>query len=361
MVRLITAVALMMSFAAVAPAQSISFGSRTSGLGNAGGFATGGGMSNSTQTSAGFGMNVIGPFSGAGFSNGGNAGINLRSSAVGGYYAPASNFAGNVYSNVGSMAGTTYDSSMAVGAMSAANGLDSASTFGWNNLPYNTSMYGLDPVTGLGIGNAVGYPGLGYPGVGYPGLGYAGGVIPGVTPGVGLNAFGVPTLGVPGLGVPGLGVPGLGVPGLGVPGLGVPGLGLGVPGVGVSGLGVPYLIPGVNVGVGNDLVSTTPPKIQARAGATVSESLLPGKRSSAVADSTTAIKLQNRLTSLKSPASAKDVRVRMVGRTAVLVGNVTSQTDERLIARMVLLEPGVDNVASELSYPGKLPQTESAK
>ncbi len=43
----------------------------------------------------------------------------------------------------------------------------------------------------------------------------------------------------------------------------------------------------------------------------------------------------------------------MDGRTAVLRGNVASQADERMMQRLVSLEPGVSTVRSELNYPGK--------
>ncbi len=64
--------------------------------------------------------------------------------------------------------------------------------------------------------------------------------------------------------------------------------------------------------------------------------------------------IQSRIAKLPTTISgASGIQVVMDGRTAVLRGNVASQADERMMQRLVSLEPGVSTVRSELNYPGK--------
>ncbi len=64
--------------------------------------------------------------------------------------------------------------------------------------------------------------------------------------------------------------------------------------------------------------------------------------------------IQTRLAKIPTTvAGASGIQVSMEGRTAVLRGTVASQADERMMQRMVSLEPGVSTVRSELNYPGK--------
>jgi hypothetical protein len=64
--------------------------------------------------------------------------------------------------------------------------------------------------------------------------------------------------------------------------------------------------------------------------------------------------IQSRLAKVPTTvAGASGIQVVMEGRTAVLRGSVASQADDRMMQRMVSLEPGVSNVRSELNYPGK--------
>ncbi len=67
----------------------------------------------------------------------------------------------------------------------------------------------------------------------------------------------------------------------------------------------------------------------------------------------TSTAIQSRIARLPSTVSARGIQVVMEGRTAILRGNVASQADERMMQRLVSLEPGVSTVRSELSYPGK--------
>lgn len=59
-------------------------------------------------------------------------------------------------------------------------------------------------------------------------------------------------------------------------------------------------------------------------------------------------RVTERLTKLPSLEILEDVNVSLAGRTAVLRGRVATEHDARMIARIALLEPGVDAVQSEL-------------
>lgn len=65
-------------------------------------------------------------------------------------------------------------------------------------------------------------------------------------------------------------------------------------------------------------------------------------------------RLQDRLNRSPSKSSFQNIKVLMSGRTAVLQGTVDAEADERLVQRLLILEPGVDSVRSELRYPGKV-------
>lgn len=56
-----------------------------------------------------------------------------------------------------------------------------------------------------------------------------------------------------------------------------------------------------------------------------------------------------RLRRLPNLPSAKSIKVEMDGRTAVLQGAVESERERDLIARLVLLEPGVSDVRNEMT------------
>ena len=66
-----------------------------------------------------------------------------------------------------------------------------------------------------------------------------------------------------------------------------------------------------------------------------------------------ATQIQSRMARLNLPSNFSTVKVLMSGRRLVLQGNVASEADEKLIARLLSLEPGVDEVESQLVYPGK--------
>ncbi len=63
--------------------------------------------------------------------------------------------------------------------------------------------------------------------------------------------------------------------------------------------------------------------------------------------------IQTRLARIPSNVGTNGVQVVMDGRTAVLRGSVASQADDRMLQRLLSLEPGVSKVKSELTYPGK--------
>lgn len=61
------------------------------------------------------------------------------------------------------------------------------------------------------------------------------------------------------------------------------------------------------------------------------------------------VEFQNRLTRIPAVRSARSIAVTMVGRTAVLRGEVASSNQRDLVARLARLEPGVSDVRNELT------------
>ena len=63
-------------------------------------------------------------------------------------------------------------------------------------------------------------------------------------------------------------------------------------------------------------------------------------------------RFEQRLSRLPGLADATAVQVQMEGSTAVLTGSVASDREAELIARLAVLEPGIDSVRNELTVGG---------
>lgn len=63
-------------------------------------------------------------------------------------------------------------------------------------------------------------------------------------------------------------------------------------------------------------------------------------------------RFEQRLSRLPGLTDATAVQVQMEGSTAVLIGSVASDREAELIARLAVLEPGIDSVRNELTVGG---------
>jgi hypothetical protein len=63
-------------------------------------------------------------------------------------------------------------------------------------------------------------------------------------------------------------------------------------------------------------------------------------------------RFEQRLSRLPGLAEANDVTVQMEGTTAVLIGSVATDRESELVARLALLEPGIETVRNELLVTG---------
>ncbi len=312
------------------------FGSGPAGLGNAGGFATGGGFANSTTNSMNFGAPVRGAY---GYG--------------GGYQAPlqsipgVNNFGGGFQTNLGGNAvlpGIGTGANMPMGMNGFVPGVAPPG--------FTADMFGYDVAAGSGesgytdFGTAMTYSALG--------LGFGG--VPG-----GMGAFGPMGVGPMGYGSMGYGPMGI-APGM-VPGTFLPG---------------DPVAAALNGAVANPGPQPTRPGLT-KPGATMTDGNQPaadanqvgrdanadkspaGTRRGSVRRSflndnvpvatANAIRIQNRLHNVKSP-NLKNIKVLIANRTAVLSGTVDTAEDEQLVLRMVSLEPGVVDVKSEIVVNG---------
>lgn len=291
MKRLWVAMMGALSLASTAMGQvAPNFGSRYGGLGNAGGFATGSGFSNGSAGSLYFERNA-----GPAFAN--TAGLPVGGNAI-------YNYGGNAYYNYGGNAlngGNAYLGNSNLGLMNPAGPFVPGLGFGPN---------------GLGVG---GLDGLLSSGVGVGGTGLYGG-------GLGLGG---------GLSPLGLAAPGAAVPGLNY---GLPGTGYGVPSPTIAG-------------------ATAAAPVRKRPPEAFTNNAVQGRTDASTAAvpivTVNALRIQDRIARSASRANFRNVKVLMVGRTVVLQGSVDSQADEQLVQRLVSLEPSVDGVISQLTYPGK--------
>lgn len=327
------------------PAGGNGFGTGLGGMGNAGGFATGSGLSNSFQNSNNFGLYA------APRPNYGAAGPGVMQGVPG-----VSNYGGGYQSNMG----------LGAGLPAVGNGANTALTPG-AMLPgmvpgiappgFTKDMFGYD--VGLGssdsgytnFGNAItasalglGYGGMGYGPMGYGGMNYGN---------MGLGPMGAASFGPMGFTYPGM-----------VPGAFMPGVGYVSP-LDVAAAsavnGVPAVSQPVKPGLTKTAADSSNVADDANAGSTdpnvnARSTRAPGTRRSFLNDNVpsataNAIRIQNRMHNVKSP-NFKNVTVLMNNRTAILSGTVNSAEDEQLAQRMVGLEPGVVEVKSELVVNG---------
>lgn len=284
MTRQLVAVICVLCLATPALGQTgMNFGSRTGGLGNAGGFSTGSGFSNNSMGSPNFSANAGRAFSNSGgFPNGSNAVYSSPSGYVGSYGGPAG-YTGYPTTMSGAVNPAFPSSAFGVGVDALGTGVDT---------------------NGLGLGNAAMY---GVPGmdISAMALGSAG------------FSYGLPALGLPGVASP-------------------------VPGVG----GVP--LPDATSGG----MTARSRRTENRANGFAPERALPVPEGVPVVTEN-GLRIQERISRSGSSEQFRNVKVLMAGRTAVLRGSVESQNDDRVVQRLISLEPTVQYVVSQLDYPGK--------
>lgn len=63
------------------------------------------------------------------------------------------------------------------------------------------------------------------------------------------------------------------------------------------------------------------------------------------------LRIQNRLTRIAQARKMGQVSLAMEGQVAVIRGQVANESDRDLVARMVLLEPGISDVRNEIAIP----------
>ncbi len=141
-----------------------------------------------------------------------------------------------------------------------------------------------------------------------------------------------------GMGGMGMGMGGMGMGGMGMGGMGGMGRGMG----GMGGMGRN----GMNQFGQNNSQNKNQSKIRSsvKVGFSLPQATVTARSA----------QIQTRMAKVATTLpGASGVQVVMDGRTAVLRGNVASQADDRMMQRLVSLEPGVSTVRSELNYPGK--------
>lgn len=327
------------------------------GLGNAGGFATGTGFSNSTTNSNNFGTTL------SRNSNYGAAGPGVLQNIPG-----VSNYGGGMQpsfgqGNLGTGSMPAVGNGMGPGAMNGIVPGIAPPGFTRDMFGYDTGVGGDSGYTNFGNAVTASALGLGFGGPGYGGLGYGG---------LGYGGMGYGPLGY--------GAMGYSYPGM-APGTFMPGVGYISPADFAAASGI-VAQPNAN--------QTLPPALNLKttAGATLVDSneqagnagnrkpdnsattnrtnndtnsrQPTGGRRSFLNDNVplataNAIRIQNRLHNVKSP-NLKNIRVLIANRTALLSGTVDSTEDEKLALRMVALEPGVVEVKSEVTVQNPISQ-----
>ncbi len=200
------------------------------------------------------------------------------------------------------------------------SGLGNSMTMGGQNrsITANSSMFG-----GFGATNATGFSGLTGGTGGRTGTGMTG-----------MGGTGMGGTGMGGMGMGGMGLGGMGLGGMGMGGMGLGGMGLG----GMGGLG------GMNMFGRNNLNSNAQNQRQVRARMTI------GFTPDAVAPEIMSTNISTKLKRLPLPIQSRGIGVTMEGRTAVMTGTVANEAEANKLARLLKLEPGVDDVRSELTY-----------
>jgi hypothetical protein len=144
----------------------------------------------------------------------------------------------------------------------------------------------------------------------------------------------------------GLGMANMGMGGMGLGGMGMGGMGMGMGGMGMGGLGMGGM-GGMNRGMGGMGGNQN-----GRNNRQVRHSLRVGFDYVGLTNTDRAANINTKLTKITLPPRLKgaNVDVALEGRTAVLRGTVKNADAAKMIERLVLLEPGVDAVRSELVF-----------
>jgi BON domain len=141
---------------------------------------------------------------------------------------------------------------------------------------------------------------------------------------------GTGTTGMGGMGMGGMGMGGMGLGGMGMGGMGLGGMGMGGLGGMMGGRGM----------TGGQQTGRNTRQVRAQ--------LRIGFEYAGLSNTARTTTVNTHLARLPMPAHLKSIDVAVDGRTAILRGVVKSQADARMIERLVKLEPGIDNVRSEL-------------
>jgi hypothetical protein len=149
-----------------------------------------------------------------------------------------------------------------------------------------------------------------------------------------------------GLGMANMGMGGMGLGGMG---MGMGGLGMGMGGMGMGGMGMGGMNRGMGGMGGNQ---------NGRNNRQVRHSLRVGFDYVGMTNTARASNINTKLTKITLPPRLKgaNVDVALEGRTAVLRGTVKNAEAAKMIERLVLLEPGVDEVRSELVFGEVVPE-----
>ncbi len=218
--------------------------------------------------------------------------------------------------------------------------------FGTGNSPFNTGTSSLSGGTnGIGTlaGGATGTSGTQAGRTGQTGLGGIGGGLGGIGGGLG---------GIGG----GLGGIGGGLGGLGGIGGGFGGRGGGLGGLGGFGGGFGGGLGGFGQGgFGNTRGGQGGQgQTQGQAKAAIRTTFKPAfdRPTVPAVASQDSTRVQARMDRLPLQDKYRGVKVDVVGRTAILTGEVNSEADVRFIARLISLEPGIDSIDSRLTQRG---------
>ncbi len=314
------------------------FGSRSSSLGNSGGFATTPGLANGAVGSSNFNTGATPGFSNnGGFANGSNARMPYSFGGAGAYgsasYVPPAVLGGNVLSasnyssNNNSYFGTNNNNGLSVDP----NGNYSAN-----------GTYGNNDLTGA-IGNAIMPNGYGLNGLGFGTNNYGGFAgVPGFV--VDPQALGINT---PSVNVGGLQIsPQVAIP---FPGA-VANAALSTSSVSSS--GIANSGPGMGSQSSPSVRKAMRPPLLPQSQPEQATEPAPQLVKSVPTQTAIGLRIQERLARMNSEADFRNIKVLMSDDTAVLRGTVKSKVEEQWAVRLVSLEPGVATVISQLTIQG---------
>ncbi|MCC6507946.1 MAG: hypothetical protein IT423_02485 [Pirellulaceae bacterium] len=365
MVR-IAASFVFLSWASSAIAQfgNSNFGTNVNDFGNAGGFATGSGFSNGS-TGSNFNSAPFGSSRGRVSSNNG---YNLGSN-IGAYSGSSMGFQLNSPQN--SFGGVNGGYSLGDGSAMANN----LNGFVGPSIGFGFNPLNVDPTGGLlfnsardnALNNALNDT-LG--GTFYGGAPF--GLLPGaIAPGFiapGMVAPGMVASGMfaPGMLAPGMLAPGMLAPGMYAPGMMNDGLATGMAAEAALGalqsqggdsaaMSTPSTPPKINYQVlpeaNNSRAANQPSAIGQRSTQSTAQSTTRASAQVLPVSSPAARQLEERVRRIRPRASFQQVTVLLAGRTAVLRGYVPTKAAAELVERMVALEPNVNSVDNQLTYP----------